>query len=160
MVEDYLPKYISSVFFVSDVEKSKKFYNKCLKLKITMDHGRCINFENGLSIWDKNYALNIISLEEKQGESSHNSEIYFESNNLKILYDQLKNEKINFVHEMMEQPWGQRCFRIYDPDGHIVEFGEPMNVLIQRLSNQGMSVDQIEEKTTMPNEIIKKVLEV
>ena len=29
------------------------------------------------------------------------------------------------VHPIRTEPWGQRVFRLLDPDGHIVEVGEP-----------------------------------
>ncbi|GAH41494.1 unnamed protein product [marine sediment metagenome] len=62
------------------------------------------------------------------------------------------------LSKMYEQPWGQRCFRIYDPDNHIIEFGEPMPTVIKRFSSQGLSIEEIVKKTLMPLEIVKKVL--
>ena len=41
---------------------------------------------------------------------------------------------------------GQKCFRIYDPDKHIIEFGEPMSIVIERFGNQGLSVEDIVKK--------------
>ena len=29
------------------------------------------------------------------------------------------------VHPIRMEPWGQRVFRIFDPDKHVVELGEP-----------------------------------
>jgi len=58
-----------------------------------------------------------------------------------------KKENIDFVHEIKEQPWGQRCFRIYDPHKHIIEFGEPIPVVIKRFSIQGLSGEEIVKKT-------------
>jgi hypothetical protein len=34
---------------------------------------------------------------------------------------------IVFVNEIMEQPWGLKEFRLYDPDHYMVEIGEPMD---------------------------------
>jgi hypothetical protein len=59
----------------------------------------------------------------------------------------------------VEHPWGQRGFRIYDPDGHIVEFGEPMSETVLRLHEAGLSLDEVAAKSLMPLEFIKMVLQ-
>jgi len=154
------PKYNSTVFFVDNVDKSKKFYTDIIGQKIEMDFGRCVGFIGGFAIWDATYASNMMglgkSIEQPLGKG--NVEIYFEINDLNSLFDRIKKENINFVHETKEQPWGQRCFRIYDPDNHIIEFGEPMPTVIKRFSSQGLSIEEIVKKTLMPLEIVKKVL--
>jgi hypothetical protein len=33
---------------------------------------------------------------------------------------------VELIHPILQQAWGQRVFRFYDPDRHIVEIGEPM----------------------------------
>jgi hypothetical protein len=50
-------------------------------------------------------------------------------------------------------------FRVYDPDGHIVEIGEPMPVVIHRFLAQGMSAEEAAERTSMPLEIVQKIAE-
>lgn len=32
---------------------------------------------------------------------------------------------VELIHPIERQAWGQKVFRFYDPDGHIVEVGEP-----------------------------------
>lgn len=51
-------------------------------------------------------------------------------------------------------PYGQRVLRIYDPDRHIVEVGEDMGVMVRRLHSEGLTKEQITEKTFMPPEAI------
>lgn len=154
------PKYNGAVFFVDNVEQSKKFYTDILGQKIEMDFGRCVGFNGGFSIWDSSYAYTMMGLEkyDEQHMGKQNVELYFEIEDLDSLFDRIKKEPIDFVHKIKEQPWGQRCFRIYDPDNHIIEFGEPMPLVINRFSNQGFSVEEIVKKTLMPLEIVKKVL--
>ena len=145
---------------VRTVEKSKKFYTEILGQKIEMDFGRCVGFIGGFAIWDLAYAYNMMGLDESDERpiGKRNVEIYFEIEDINTLYDRIQKENIDFVHDIIEQSWGQRCFRIYDPDKHIIEFGEPMPMVIQRFSNQGLSVEEIVEKTLMPLEIVKKIL--
>ncbi len=155
------PKYQAAVFFVSDVAKSKRFYNEVLGQKITVDFGANVGFEGGLSIWEKNYALNTIFKEKAKqvAVGANNAEIYFEASNLEALFESLVKQQVNVIHPVIEHPWGQRGFRIYDPDNHIIEFGEPMTDVVLRLHNQGLNVEAIAEKSMMPPEFIKSVIQ-
>ena len=75
------------------------------------------------------------------------------------MYERLKKEGITFIHSIIEQPWGQRVFRVYDPDNHIVEFAESMASVIQRLEKKDLSLEEIAKKSLMPMEFIKMVLQ-
>lgn len=154
------PKYHSAVFFVSDVNKSKHFYNVVLGQKIVADFGANVGFEGGLSIWERNYALNTIYKEKaKQTQvGANNAEIYFESGNLEDLFDNLLKQQVKVIHSIMEHPWGQRAFRIYDPDNHIIEIAESMTDVVLRLHKQGLKVEDIAKKSLMPLEFIRSVL--
>ncbi len=48
-------------------------------------------------------------------------------------------------------------FRIYDPDKYIVEFGEPMDIVIKRYIGQGMSAEETAIRTSMPLDIVSQV---
>ncbi len=154
------PKYNGTVFFVDNVEKSKTFYTDILGQKIETDFGRCVGFIGGFAIWDSSYAYTMMGLEksDEQPMGKRNVEIYFEIDDIDLLFDRIKKENIDFVHEIKEQPWGQRCFRIYDPDNHIIEFAEPMTVVIERLYDEGLTHNQIVKKSLMPIEIVLDVI--
>jgi catechol 2,3-dioxygenase-like lactoylglutathione lyase family enzyme len=160
MDKKHLPQYHSSVFFVSDIEKSKKFYTKIIGQKIEMDFGRCVSFKGGFAIWDIDYAYKMIELgePEKIKYEKSNSEIYFEIEDIVLLHDKIKNKNVEFLHGIKEQPWGQRCFRIYDPDNHIIEFAEPMTIVIERLYDKGLTHNQIVKKSLMPVDIVLDVI--
>ncbi len=49
-------------------------------------------------------------------------------------------------------------FRLYDPDGFVVEIGESMDVTIKRLSLGDPSVEAIAAKTFMPIEAVRAIL--
>ena len=89
-------KFESAVFFVQDVEKSKNFYVNILGQRIVMDFGRNVAFEGNFAIWEKNYALNTIFHEKakKIKVGSNNSEIYFESDHIEEVYQELERKKI------------------------------------------------------------------
>jgi hypothetical protein len=123
-----------------------------------MDFGRCVEFFGGFSIWERSYAHKMMGLKEYALTNRSDAELYFEINDLDKLFTKLKSKKIRFIHEIIEQPWVQRCFRIYDPDNHIIEFGEPMTVAIERLYNKGSTHNQIIKKTMMPKEFVLDVI--
>ena len=154
------PIYQSCVILVEDIEKSKRFYKTVLGQNVINDFGRNIVFEGGLSIWQRDYALNLI-FQEKRTEiavGGNNFEIYFETENLDDLYDRLVKEKVEVIHSVMEHSWGQRGFRVYDPDGHIVEFSESMKKVVRRLNLQGLSREEIAKKSMMTMEFIKMAI--
>jgi catechol 2,3-dioxygenase-like lactoylglutathione lyase family enzyme len=155
------PTFRSAVLLVKDVEKSKHFYNVVLGQKIIMDFGRNVGFEGGLAIWERAYALDLIFQEKMQDikVGANNVEIYFESEDLDNLYRQLSEEKVEVIHSIREQPWGQRVFRAYDLDNHIIEFAESMENVVMRFDRQGFSLDEIAKKSKMPMDFIKMVLQ-
>jgi len=159
-LKDIKPVYRSVVLLVNDIEKSKNFYNFILSQKIVMDFGRNVGFEGGLAIWEKDYALNLIFQEEIKNiqVGANNAEIYFEFDDLDGLFTRLIEEKIKVIHPIREHPWGQKAFRVYDPDNHIIEFAEKMESVVRRLETEGLSLEEISKKSMMPLEFIKIVL--
>lgn len=151
----------SFVLFVSDVAKSKEFYVTVLDQEVAMEVGALnIGFKSGLAIWDKAYATNTIFGSETCPRTDHECmEIYFETDGIDAMYEKVSGMDVRLVHAIRTQPWQQRVFRFYDPDGFIVEIGEKMDAVIRRLGGEGLSVDAIVEKTFMPKEIVQAVLE-
>jgi catechol 2,3-dioxygenase-like lactoylglutathione lyase family enzyme len=146
------------VLFVSDIERSKRFYRDLLGLEIEMDLGVNVGFRNSLALWQKDFALNVIYGKQTPPVKGNDIEVYFETGSLDKAWETACAQGIAIVHEPREQPWGQRVFRVYDPDRFIVEFGEPMPAAIQRMHREGMTEEEIAKKTTMPAVIIHKVL--
>lgn len=70
----------------------------------------------------------------------------------------IQGRDIPVVHELREQPWCQRVFRVYDPDRFIVEVAEPMDAVVRRLQKAGNSEEEIVQKTMMPAAIIGAIL--
>jgi hypothetical protein len=66
----------------------------------------------------------------------------------------LNNAGIKFLHQINEEPWGQRTIRFFDPDGHLIEIGEPMEVFVNNMSQKGLSAVQISEKSGIPVETV------
>jgi len=92
-------------------------------------------------------------------KKANNAELYFETDELETIFQDLKQAAVEFIHAIQEQPWGQRVMRLYDPDGHIVEIGETMEAAVWRLYRQGLSIDRIREKSSMPREFVEQVIQ-
>lgn len=84
-------------------------------------------------------------------------EMYFEEENIDAYSEHLKSLEINYVHELLEHPWGQRVVRFYDPDGHIIEVGEKLSAVIERFLKSGMSVEETGERMDVPVNYIRSV---
>jgi hypothetical protein len=50
-------------------------------------------------------------------------------------------KNIEYVHHLFEHPWGQRVVCFYDPDKHIIEVGENMNLVVRRFIDGGIPVE-------------------
>jgi catechol 2,3-dioxygenase-like lactoylglutathione lyase family enzyme len=148
--------YRSAVLIVEDIEASRHFYEGLLGQNVEMDHGECVEYVGGFAIWQKELAHRILNIkEESPVRASH--ELYFESNELDEVYLALQKGKIDLVHDLIEHPWGQRAFRVYDPDGHVIELGEPMDTVVIRYLKQGLSAEETSKRTSMPLEIVNQI---
>jgi len=156
-------KMVSAVLFVKDIQVSRKFYEDVLGQRVAMDHGPNVGFEGGFALWQREHAVEMIfgkpGLGELQGGAASKAaiELYFECDDLDATNAYLDAAGVRFIHLLVEQPWGQRVVRFYDPDGHIVEIGEPMPAVIVRYLRQGLAVDEIARRTSMPAEIVAQV---
>ena len=155
-------KFQSSVLFVKDIKTSRHFYEEVLGQKVLMDHGPHVAFVGGFAIWEADYAHETIfgrPSSEMGPLGRENCELYFETEDLDAAWVRLSEAGVEFVHPIQEQPWGQRGFYLRDPDGHLVDLGEPMPVVIGRFLAQGMSVEEVVKRTFMPLEVVRQIAE-
>ncbi|WP_195570750.1 hypothetical protein [Paenibacillus sp. 1001270B_150601_E10] len=66
---------------------------------------------------------------------------------------------MDLVRDILEQSWRQRVFRVYDPVKYIIEIGEPMNVVIRRFYESGMTLEKVAERSSTPLNIVTNVVE-
>lgn len=153
-------KFLSSVIFVQDVNVSRHFYETLLNQEVEIDHGPNVAFKAGFALWQVDHAFQMIferAPDNLERLGRQNYESYFETPDLEAVLAQLSEASVDFVHPMMEHPWGQRGFRVYDPDGHIVEIGEPMTAVIKRFLDEGLSVEVVAQRASMPIEIVEQI---
>ncbi|MBN2003621.1 MAG: VOC family protein [Anaerolineae bacterium] len=148
------------VIFVKDIAVSRRFYEELLDQKVLMDFGPCVSFQGGFALWHVDHAYRMIfnaPVDDASPLGRKNLEFCFETDDLDAVLERLTRAQVQLVCPPHEQPWGQRVFHIYDPDGHIVEIGEAMPVVILRFMSQGMSAEDTAQRTGMPLAFVQHV---
>ena len=139
-------KFHSSVVFVKDIEQSKDFYTRFLGFSVEHDFGENVILNNGVTLWEID-PKHTISKELKTSNASNRFELYFEEEDVEKVFDVLESAGIQFLHKIHEEPWGQRTFRFFDLDNHLIEIGEPFEVFVNNMYRNGLTVIQISEKS-------------
>jgi len=150
-------RFVSTLITVADIRKSREFYENILGQTVEADFGANVSF-SGFAIHLRPHFKMLIDNKEIVG-GGNNFELYFEYDDVEQIVEKLKAEKVEFVHELREQPWKQRVARFYDPDQNIIEIGETLEYLIFRLYQQGNSFDEISKMTGMDKEFIEKTVD-
>jgi catechol 2,3-dioxygenase-like lactoylglutathione lyase family enzyme len=151
----------STALFVKNISVSKAFYTGMLGLSIDMDFGKNVIFKEGFTIWEinENHIIpQTLGLDSISDRNSIRFELYFETENIKEAFDNLKSKKVHFLHEIHEEPWGQLTFRFFDPDRHLIEAGESMPHFIGRFYDEGLTIEQISARTSVPAEAVRQFL--
>ncbi len=122
-------RFVNPIIFVSDIDISKGFYRDDLGLAIEADYGTIVIFEEHFAIHDAAALIRTVwgtaAPVEREPFGRHNLLIYFEDDDIDACFARL-NSRVQLIHPLVRQVWGQRVFRFYDPDRHAVEIGEPL----------------------------------
>jgi catechol 2,3-dioxygenase-like lactoylglutathione lyase family enzyme len=154
-------KYICSLLTVNDIHKSREFYEKVLKQEVELDHGKNVSFKGGFAIHDRDHFQQLVnngSRNDKIDNGNALIELYFVSEEIDVLNKKLESLDVVFLHKIREQPWGQRVLRFFDPDDYIIEVGESMESVVIRFAAEGLEIEEISEKSSMPVEFVEMVL--
>ena len=150
-------KYVSTLISVKDMKVSKKFYHDVLGLEVISDLGANVTLTGGFALqrmdtWQYFIANKEVSL--------HNNaiELVFEEKEFDMFFEHLKKFDITYVHDVVEYGWGQRVVRFYDPDYHIIEVGEDMEMVVKRFKNTGMTDEQVAARMKVPVEYVQGYL--
>ena len=141
----------STVLFVNDIAVSKTFYTQFLNFTIELDFGKNVVLSNGITLWEIGKE-HLITNTLKTENGSTRFELYFEDENIDEVYIALEKAGIRFFHPIHEEPWGQRTLRFFDPDNHLIEIGEPLDIFVNAMHNRGLTPAQISAKSGIPIE--------
>jgi catechol 2,3-dioxygenase-like lactoylglutathione lyase family enzyme len=142
---------------VADIDASRAFYEDILGQNVLADHGPHVAFASGFSIWQADHATEVIYSGARPRPATlgqGNLEMYFESETLDQDFARVNARWQEIIHPVQPAPWGQRGFRLHDPDGHVVEVGEPLPLLVRRLLAEGLTVAEISASTSIPVEAV------
>ena len=151
-------KHVCMLISVADINASRKFYEDLFGLEVFQDYGRNIAFTCGLAL-QQDFDWLVDLPKEKVLKKSNNAEIVFEEQDFNGFLNKLKEyPDIEYLGEVIEHSWGQRVIRFYDLDGHIIEVGEDMKMVIKRFLDSGMTMEEVSVKMDASIEDLTKLL--
>lgn len=145
-------KFKNPLLVVRDLEVSIKFYKEVLGLRVVTDFGANVTLTGGVCLQTAESWQRLTGMPEAEiSFGGKDAELYFEEDNFDGFLQKLNTlQAIQYVHPAIEQNWGQRAVRFYDPDRHIIEVGEDMKDVVQRFLNSGMTEEAVAERMDVP----------
>ena len=148
-------KFLSPLIAVTDLERSKAFYQKHLGLKVEVDFSANVTLTGGISLQTLETWRGFIGGLDVRFKGN-DVELYFETEDFD---DFIKNlDGLDLVHPPLEHSWGQRGVRFYDPDGHIIEVGENISAVVRRFHETGMNAEEIAIRMDVQEKYVREWL--
>ncbi len=120
---------------VKDIDRSKAFYKGLFGLEVLVEFEGNAVLTEGLVLQDATIWESVINKKVEFGTS--NAELYFEELDMDRFMEKLGQwpEPIEYVTPFTQLDWGQRVVRLYDPDRHLIEVRESMDLAARRLND-------------------------
>lgn len=149
-------RFSGMLLVVADMEVSRRFYQEVLRQDIMMDLETYVDFGGFCLMTQPQWE----EFQDKPLDFHYRNnvcQLAFEEEDLDGFLEHFNSfPGIEILGAVREYEWGQRSFRFYDPDRHIVEVGEDMGAVIKRFLRGGMTVEQAQEKTMFPIEFVRQ----
>jgi catechol 2,3-dioxygenase-like lactoylglutathione lyase family enzyme len=119
-------RFVNPLPFTADVAIARDFYRDVVGLQVLEDAGDFVRFDGGFALHDGASLLRRMSapLQDKTPFGRANLVLYFETDDLEAAHEWIAARAV-MLHPIVNENWGARVFRFFDPDGHIIEMGEP-----------------------------------
>jgi len=120
-------KHVDTIILVEDIHRSKAFYIDVIGLEILHDWDAMVVFKDRFSIHQADRVLpehETAQIFRKGKQGQGNVILYFEVDDLQTAYTDMQVKGVDIIHGIVQLPH-QKIFKIADPDGHIIEIGEP-----------------------------------
>lgn len=150
-------KYVSTLIAVKDMKASIRFYREVLGLEVVADLGANVTMTGGFALQSMEVWKDFIAHKDVQLRNN-DAELVFEEKDIDAFMRHLEKFSIEYVHDVVEYGWGQRVIRFYDPDYHIIEVGEDMEMVVKRFKETGMSDVQVAERMGVPLDYVLSYL--
>lgn len=146
---------------VTDMRRSRTFYEQVLGQTVVLDFGENVTFDGGFFLQE--YTLWAKFLGRKPEEiafGGSDAELYFETEDYDGFLRRLGSlPGVPLATPPTQAPWGQRLVRLCDPDGHLIEVGESMAAVIRRFLAEGTSVEEAARRSQYPVEFVRSCAE-
>ena len=151
-------EYVCTVISVADISAARKFYEELFGLEVCQDYGKNIAFTCGLAL-QQDFDWLVSIPKEKVLKKSNNAEVVLEEQDFDGFLNKLKEyPEIEYLGEVIEHSWGQRVIRFYDLDGHLIEVGEDMQMVVRRFLNTGMTMEEVSGRMDVSIGDLEKLL--
>ncbi len=144
-----------------DIDASRDFYCRVMQAEVLMDMGNHVVFSEGFSLLLESDWSRFAGVAKTDVAYRHRSgQLVFEVDDIRAFLRRLGTfPEVHILHEVRKHPWGRWAVRFYDPDGHIIEVGESMKVVIKRFLRQGVSVEETARRSEFPESYVRSCLE-
>lgn len=152
-------KYSCVVVAVRDIAASKRFYEELFGLEVYQDYGINVSFTCGLAL-QQEFGWLVGVEKEHMCWQPRNMELCFEEEDLDTFLKKLaQHPEIEMCGPVHTHSWGQRVVRFYDPNGHIIEVGESIKMVVQRFLSSGFSKEEVGKKMDVSPSDLEKILQ-
>ncbi len=139
-------KYTCTVLAVADIDAARAFYEDLFDLKVYQNYGINVSFTCGLAL-QQEFGWLVNLPKERVLKKPNNVEVCFEEEDLDAFLKKLEAyPELERLGGVVEHSWGQRVVRFYDLDGHMIEVGENMKMVVNRFLASGMTMEEVSAK--------------
>ena len=151
-------RYTAALISVADVRVSQAFYQELFGLELDHDYGINVSFTCGLAL-QQNFAWLTGVPEDSVARRPHNLELCFETEDFDGFLKKLDRcPDIRRLGDVVEHGWGQRVVRFDDPDGHLIEVGEDMGMVVRRFLSSGLTLEEVSARMDVSAADLEKLL--
>lgn len=135
-------RYYCTLLSVPDIYKAQSSYEKIFGLEVSQDYDKNIPFSCGVAL-QQDFDWSVGQIHKKP----NNVELAFEGHDFEGFLQKLNdNPTIELLGRAVEHDWGQRIIRFHDLDGHLIEVGKEMKIVMERFTSDGMTLEKVSKK--------------
>lgn len=145
------------MLITKDIAASKEFYTQVIGAEIAHDIGKHVIFKEGFSLLLESDWRIFADLSEADLFYRHRTgQLVFEVDDIEDFGRRIEGlPGLCPLHRIKEHHWGRRAVRLYDPDGHVVEVGESMKVVVTRFLRQGLTLEEAALRSEFPLDFVR-----
>ncbi len=139
-----------------DIEAARRFYTEVIGARVVHDIGNHVIFREGFSLLLESDWKSFAELDGADFSYRHHTgQLVFEVEDIAAFIRRIAaRPSLERLHAVKEHPWGRWAIRLYDPDGHVVEVGESMKIVVKRFLEQGLTAEETARRSEFPLEYV------